>query len=273
MTTLTQFSPLRQWIAVLTALAPLAAHAHIGYTGRNFGAFSGGEAPVTITNQNVSGPFGWADGTDDDFSDSHRLRAYRFSLNTSLTFEISVESIEYTTGTPPATTTHIAGLLPAFSIYSGLAHLSPTPADHDGAQLSLDYLAALGGTQPKEGAFRALHDWSIGNDGPEFNPSYPPASLSHFAYVGHAADGTSANFGTAPGISGDGVADGFVKGTFSLPAGDYTLFVGGADYAANIGAAAPFQTYGVRTTFTAVPEPATSLLSLAALGLVWRRHR
>lgn len=258
---------------VAALLAASSAQAHISYTGRNFGSFSGGESPVIISNQNVSGPFGWADGTDDDFGDSHRLRAFRFTLNTPLTFSLSVESIEYSTTSGATTTTHIAGLLPAYSIYGGLAHLAPDPLDHDGAQITVDHLAGLGGSQPKEGALRSLNDWSIGNDGPEFNPAYPPASLRPFAYVGHAADGTSANFGSAAGILGDGLADGFVTGTFSLPAGDYTLFVGGADYAANVGAVAPYQTYGIRTTFTPVPEPASATLGLLGMGAVALRRR
>jgi hypothetical protein len=268
-------TPLRHCLAAACVLAPLSAHAHIGYTGRNFGAFSGGEAPVTIENQNASGSFGWATATDADFGDSHRLRAYRFTLNTALTFSISIEGMAYSTtsGTTGVTTTHIAGLLPGFSVYSGLAHIAPDKADHDGAQISLDYLAGLPGPA-KEGAFRSLNDWTIGNDGPEFNPTYPAASLSHFKYVGHAVDGTAANFGSEPGILGDGLADGSVTGTFSLPAGDYSFFVGGADFASGVGAVAPYQTYGIRATFAPVPEPATAALGLlGASAILFRRRR
>jgi hypothetical protein len=275
MSLISQMTPLRHCLAAACVLAPLSAHAHIGYTGRNFGAFSGGEAPVTIQNQNAGGSFGWATATDADFGDSHRLRAYRFTLNTALTFSISIEGMAYSTtaGTPAVTTTHIAGLLPGFSVYSGLAHISPDKADHDGAQLSLDYLAGLPGPA-KEGAFRSLNDWTIGNDGPEFNPTYPAASLSHFKYVGHAVDGTAANFGSEPGILGDGLADGRVTGTFSLPAGDYSFFVGGADFASGVGAVAPYQTYGIRATFAPVPEPATAALGLlGASAILFRRRR
>jgi hypothetical protein len=267
-------TPLRHCLAAACVLAPLSAHAHISYTGRNFGAFSGGEAPVTIENQNASS-FGWADATDADFGDSHRVRAYRFTLNTALTFSISIEGMAYSTtaGTPPVTTTHIAGLLPGFSVYSGLAHISPDKADHDGAQISLDYLATLPGPA-KEGAFRSLNDWTIGNDGPEFNLTYPAASLSNFTYVGHAADGTAANFGSESGILGDGLADGKVTGTFSLPAGDYSFFVGGVDYASGVGAVAPYQTYGIKATFAPVPEPATAALGLlGASAILFRRRR
>ncbi len=245
--------------ALALLLLPLGAQAHLSYSGRDFGTFSGGEAPVTITNQTVSGSFGWADGTDADFGDSHRSRIFRFTLANTATVSITVQSIAFGT--------NIAGLLPGFSVYSGLAHLSPALPDHDFSTVSQDWLASLPGPT-KEGVLNTLGDFKIGNDdGVTF------ADLTSFTFKGYAVDGTAANFGSTLGIVGDGLADGTATGSFTLPAGDYSFFVGGADYVAGVGAAAPFQGYGISTTVTATPEPTTTVmlaLGLATLGL---RHR
>jgi hypothetical protein len=117
-----------------------------------------------------------------------------------------------------------------------------------------------------------LGDWKIGNDsGTTF------ADLSSFTYIGNAADGSSANYGTpaasltladgsivsnAP-INGDGNPDGVVTGSFYLTAGDYSVFAGGANYSGvNTNTA-----YGIQGTFTAVPEPSTWGLLIVALAM------
>jgi hypothetical protein len=56
------------------------ASAHITYSGRDFGTLVPNAAPVTIANQTVTGNYGWADGTDADNGDSHKVRYYRFNL-------------------------------------------------------------------------------------------------------------------------------------------------------------------------------------------------
>lgn len=242
--------------ALLSTALPAAAH--VSYTNRNFGTFSGGESAVTISNMTVGGSYGWADGTDDDYGDSHRLRAFRFSLTYDATVTI----------TATATTNNgvlLGDLLPAFSIYSGLAHLPPAAADHDGATVSQLWIASLPGVA-KEGAFNALGDWKMGSD-----DGVTLADLSSFTYKGHAADGAAANFGAAAGISGDGLADGTVTGTFQLPAGDYSIFVGGGLYA---GQGTGTTNRGVNVTLSAVPEPSSVLTLLAAVtGLAMRRRR
>jgi hypothetical protein len=180
----------------------------------------------------------------------------------------------------------VGTFLPAVSVYSGLAQRANNEGvqqggtfrtealAHDGAALSVASRLA-----EAEGSFRSLVDFSIGND-----PTYVtagdagsgiliPARLAVFDYIGHAADGTSANFGLAEGIIGDGNADGFVTATFDgLAAGDYSFFVGGANYAAQlVETGAPFPTYGVDVSVQAIPEPSTwAMIALGFGFLAWR---
>jgi hypothetical protein len=63
-------------------------------------------------------------------------------------------------------------------------------------------------------------------------------------------------------INGDGNADGVVTGSFYLSAGDYSVFVGGANYAG----VNTNTSYGIQGTFTGVPEPST--WALLAVSLV-----
>jgi hypothetical protein len=283
------------FILILAAacVAPSGLQAHISYSGRNFGT---DPVSMTIGNQAASSAFGWADATDADWGDSHRFRYFRFTLTTSASIMISVARGGTATQTGAADT-----FLPAFSLFSGLAQRANNEGfqqgvtfrtealAHDGAALSIQSLvdqfgsgngSGLGGSG-KEGSFRSLDNWSIGND-PTYNTAGDPASgiliaarLASFNYIGHAADGTSANFGNAPGINGDGNADGSVAATFNdLAAGDYSLFVGGANYAAQLTETATYPTYAFTATVQTVPEPSTwALLALggAALGVALRK--
>lgn len=260
---------------VAACAAPAGLQAHISYTGRNFGTLVIGGPATNITTQTMSSAFGWADATDSDWGDSHRGRFFRFTLSTPASVMITVQRNALGTGAQGT-------FLPAISVYSGLAQRANNEGvqqgetfrtealAHDGAALSV--ASRPGGT---EGSFRALTNWSIGND-----PTYVTAGdassgiliearLASFTYIGHAADGTSANFGSVPGINGDGVADGFVTATFDgLAAGDYSFFVGGANYDAQlVETGAPFPTYGVNVSVQGVPEPSTWAL-LAIGGLV-----
>ena len=258
--------------ALFTIAAATIATAHLTYSGRDFGPLVIGDPAVTIASQTVSSAFGWADATDADWGDSHRGRAFRFTLTDTTTVVISVARNSLGTGAADT-------LLPAFSLYLGLGTMSPEQPGHDSSELSLASRPA--GT---EGSLRTLADWSLGND-PTYVTAGDPLSgvlyaarLAEFTYVGHAADGTAANYGLVDGISGDGLADGFVTGTFTdLVAGDYTIYVGGADHAAQLVETGPtYPTYGISVSVQAVPEPATWALGLggAALALaLWRRRR
>ena len=249
--------------SVLLACGLSGAQAHVSYTNRDFGTFSGYEATVTKLGA-VAGNYGWADGTDADFGDSHKVRAFRFTLANTATVTLSVTGV--------VNGTAILGLNPAYSIYEGLAHLAPLPvgvtsADYDYSLLSADYLASLGGVA-KEGAFRALDTWRMGGDG-QTGPVFDYNGLSTFNYAGHAADGTSANYGAASGIVGDGLLDGTVTGTFTLPAGNYSVFIGGTQ----LGTQGTDTSYGISASMTVVPEPATGAVLLLAGGIFLRRRR
>ena len=255
----------------ILAIAGNKALAHIGYgsgvSSRDFGTLmynsDGSGKTVTIATPTISSGFGWADATDADWGDSHRGRFFRFKLSGSGDVQITAQRDP--TGT----------LLPAFSLYSGLGQLSPEGAGHDSADFSI-----ANRPDGTEGSLRALSNWSIGND-PTYNTAGDPtkgvlyaARLAYFTYIGHAADGTSANFGNAAGIVGDGTADGFVTATFSsLAAGDYSLFVGGANYALQTTEVLTTQvtsypTYGVNVTVGLIPEPSTGSLLLGGATLL-----
>jgi len=249
--------PASRWLKTSLLAASLAlagaplASAHTTYSGRDFGTFGDdGFKSVNITASNLSSNFGWADGTDADFGDAHRVRAFRFKLTHAAIVTFRVQGA----GATPVP-------FPAFSLYAGLLHSAPEGADYDTAAITVNHLATTGDPQPKEGAFRAFNDWKIGND-PTYNTPGDtgsgilyPAELSELTYLLHKADGTSTNFGSAAGIEGDGTADGDVQSTFPLPAGDYTLIVGGADYAASVGAVGTPPNFGFSATLTANPFP------------------
>jgi len=251
--------------AVLAPIVAAPAAAHISYTGRNFGTYTGADFSSTISNQVVTGNFGWADAADGNLGDSHHARAFRFSLQSDawVTFSLAAN--------PTATGTSIGGLLPGFSIYRGLAAISPftppqTSADHDFSAASEAWRTAW--AQPNlgagldfnatDGSWNALGDWKLGGDG---DPAGVDAALSAFQYVGSAYS-----------------LSGLVAQTFHLSAGDYSIFIGGNDLANKLSpnASSP---YGLTATLSvsAVPEPQTWALLLARLAgvgvLVRRRQR
>ena len=262
------------WFVAAAAMLGAAhtAPAHIGDTGSKFSNLVINGSAVNNASQTISSAFGWADGTDADWGDSHRGRFFRFTLTNSASVTITAQ--RNSGGTGPVGT-----FLPAISLFAGLGQAASgegvyvevvtndvtnlvfrsEQAAHDSATLSV--ASRPGGT---EGSFRSMTTWSIGNDDTYVTNGNPssgiliPARLVTFTYIGHAADGVATNYGAAIGILGDGVADVSVIATFdNLPAGDYSFFVGGANYGRQIDEPGPtFPTYGVSVSVRARSHPA-----------------
>jgi hypothetical protein len=262
---------------ILALTSAVDAHTSYGGTARDLGPVSGSTSgPITGFNplapyfktintaQTVTSNFGWAHGTDADFGDAHHIKAYRFTLAEAGWATITVASnTSRGTGALP--------FMPAFSLYTGLLHTSGG-SDYDTAGITTAYLATLGSPQPREGAFNALGDWKMGNDAslPDGLGNYNFSELSSLTYVTNAADGTSANFGSASGIHGDGLADGTVTASMWLEAGDYSLMAGGAD----LGGTDILGTYGIDVSLSVIPEPSAAVMAvLSGLVLTFRRRR
>ena len=268
---------------VLSILAPQAASAHTTYggTARNLGpnvetapdsgvfvpgAISGATAAApyykTITNQTVTSNFGWAAGTQPVYGDAHHIKAFRFTLA-----EAGLATIQVSADAARGTAAGLA-ILPAFSLFSGL--LSTGSADYDTAGITLAYLQTLGNPQPRLGALNSLGDWKIGNDASVADGlgNYEFNELSSLVYIGNVADGSSADFGSAAGIQGDGIADGRVRASFWLPAGGYSLILGGARISGS-----DLRSFGVQASLSVIPEPSALLLAaVSACGLFVRRR-
>lgn len=229
------------------------ARAHVSYSGRDFGSYSGlSLGSKTITNQAVTGNYGWADAADGILGDSHRGRAFRLHLDNAALVSLTVSA------NPSATTNSLGGLIPAFSIYSGLAALAPLPPsqttnaaspDHDvgvaseawrtwWVQQNVDPTATDPGST--DGSWNALGDWKIGGDG-DLPGDF--TQLSSFIYKGSAVDTN---------------ATGTVTGSFALSAGDYTIFIGGNDIA-NKTAGTAHSPHGISATLSVTPTPVLSI--------------
>lgn len=225
--------------------------AHIGYTGRDFGTFTGNgsDTPKLIASNTVTGDFGWASGTDANLGDSHKTRAFKFSLLATGLVTLEIQGLDIIrSGVPSSSLPH-----PGFSIFKGLA----ASGSHDQSAASTAYNNATYGVGNWERSFNALGDWAVGVDG-----AAADSPLSYFTYVANAADGIAANYGNAAGIRSDGVADGFVKSSFILGPGDYSIFVGGADISGTSTAS-----FGFNATLSVVAIPEPSIYGLLGSGI------
>ncbi|MBI3382437.1 MAG: PEP-CTERM sorting domain-containing protein [Aquabacterium sp.] len=256
----------RTWLAALSlATFTLPALAHVSYTGRDLGTYDGlTAAGTTISNQAVSGNYGWADAADADWGDSHKAKWFTFTLNNDALVTLTVSA------NASATSTSIGGLLPGFSVYKGIAPTSVDPLNPGISYLSYDTSTASTAYKASlpfavEGVWNAVGDFAIGNDF---------GALNTLSFVGYAVDGE----GTVQGGMADGLRDGRTSKTLQLGAGTYSLLVGGADYDAQLStnphlAAAYGMSVGIQVS--SIPEPGTlglSALGLGALSLAVRRR-
>jgi hypothetical protein len=259
-------------MATLVAVAGLIpwqeSSAHI--VPVDFGSFDGSVAATnngtgTGVNSGTSGNYGWIDGADGDWGDSHKVGYYTFSLtgqaaDVTLTFRGKSNAF----GSP--------GMSPGFTLFSAAA--AEYAGDHDfspGSELirAAD-CAATPGCTTTEGSYRSLSSFRITNDQ---DPTGTSPSL--FTYVGHAYDGSDV---TLPGANSplydnnpylvpgaDGVADGVVSRTFqNLAPGNYIAFVGGMNYNSQTNQGAR----GIGGTLTITPVPVPAAVYLFGAGLV-----
>ncbi|MEQ1680575.1 MAG: VPLPA-CTERM sorting domain-containing protein [Nitrospira sp.] len=275
---------MRQPLIVLMALVAVAgfvpgpeSSAHI--VPVDFGSFDGSVAATnngtgTGVNAGTSGNYGWIDGADGDWTDSHKVGYYTFSLtgqaaDVTLTFRGKSNAFGG------------SGLTPGFTLYSAEAEYD---GDHDFSPGSILLraadCAATSGCTTTEGSFRALSTVRITNDA---DPT--GTSPSVFTYLGHAYDGNNVTLPVANSplydnnpylvSGGDGVADGVVSRTFqNLHPGNYIAFVGGVNYNSQTNQAA--RGIGGTLTITPVPVPAAVWLfgsGLAGLVGVMRRRQ
>lgn len=262
--------PLMVLIAAIAACAGFLSgqesSAHI--VPINFGSFDGSVAATnngtgTGVNSGATGNYGWIDGADGDWGDTHKVGYYTFSLTgTAADVTLSFQGKNNAFGG--------TGLTPGFTLYSAVAEYA---GDHDfsvgSALMRTADCAATPGCTTTEGSFRALTTFRITNDA---DPT--GTSPSVFTYVGHAYDGNNL---TLPGANsplydnnpyvvsgGDGVANGVVSRTFqNLAPGDYIAFVGGVNYNSQTNQA----TRGIGGTLTVTPVPVPAAVWLFGSGL------
>jgi hypothetical protein len=254
----------------------------VSYTGRDIirnGSFDGAST-YTLLDQRVTSAYGWADAADADWGDSHRGRFMKFSLSAPADVTLKVwrqDDVAYTSAGQSLTA--LNDLIPAFSLYSGLA----VGAAHEGSDHP-GFLAAHPGyiptaqyfdgvhVGPAEGAWRATHDFVMGNTSWEVAPGL--WSFSQLTYIGHALDGAAVDVSGDRVLDfiGDGAADGSVQRTFRLGPGEYSLVVGGTCYACQFteptGTLLAQRGYAASLTLAPVPEPGTWVLMAAGLGLL-----
>jgi hypothetical protein len=229
------------------------AHAHLTYGGRDFGSFSGlTNATAAITNQACTGNYGWADAADGILGDSHKGRVFRFHLDNAAVVSLTVAA------NANATTNSLGALTPAFSIYSGLGAIAtfpasqttnPPSADHDFSYSSIAWRTwwvqqnlnpSATDESPTDGSWNALGDWKIGGDGDL------PGDFSQLSTLIYKASAASTNSG------------GTVTGSVALPAGDYSIMIGGNDIA-NKTAGTAASPHGITATLSVTPTPTLSI--------------
>src|SRR5690554_2115532 len=163
----------------MTALASIQeASAHVGWGNRDLilnaqNVVDNGDGSITYEYRfgSVTGNYGWADGLDYDWGDSHRVRFTKFEITNPGGALVDISVWAATELTNPATeevTTALGDLNPAFTLYKGVgpvvdyggttgAHNLVPASSFDSTEfLNKDDLG-------KEGLFRALHEFTMCN--------------------------------------------------------------------------------------------------------------
>ncbi|WGS85760.1 hypothetical protein [Methylomonas sp. UP202] len=247
----------------------------------DFGSFDGTIGGTTTEKNNGdSGNYGWIDGTDVDWGDTHKLATYTFTLTghaADVTLTIRGKANAFGGN----------GLAPGFSVYQGSPAYGAN-LDHDfatGSELiRTNVCAATPNCSTTEGSFRALTDFSVTTDA---DPTGSNPNV--FTYVASAYDGASIGLPAANSPLQDGntfvvpgaddSADKSV--TLFLPhlaTGNYIVFVGGTTYA-NQTSTANNAARGVGGILSVVPVAAVPvpgaawLFGSALFGLLGLRRR
>ena len=161
---------------VIIVLSMPIASAHVSYLGRNLGTWSSSagnwsvtgnsgslaNGTVNITAKNISKDYGWAKAANTDYGDSHDGGWFRLTVS-GATGAFVITAIGGSTNSTTSAGVYPFDdsgprLLPAFSIYRGLA---------------VSYA--------HEGVLDALGNSTLAND---------DGASGELIYVGHAADGT-----------------------------------------------------------------------------------
>ncbi len=252
---------------LLASLSSTSAMAHI--IPINFGTFDGSVATTvagsgTGVNSGASGNYGWIDGADADWGDTHKIGTYKFTLTgaaADVTLKFQRESNAFG-GT---------GLIPGFTLYQGVAHEGSDLDYSIGSELlRAAECAATVGCTTTEGSLRSLNSFRITDDSEPggVNPSV-------FTYVGRAYDGLSQTLDGNLIAGADGLADGIVELLFqNLVPGNYMAFVGGANYGSQTNNTARGIGGFLTITPVVVPVPgAIWLFGSALAGLIGMKRR
>lgn len=244
------------------------AYAHVSYNGRDLidNAHSttiNGDGSTTY-NWNgglVGGNYGWADGTDADWGDSHRIRFTKFEITNpgGANVDISVWASDavktLTTDTDGGTgdVAALGDLNPAFTMYKGVL----PPSAYDWPVVNGANGTPHADDLRKEGLFQAFENVTMSNN------SGVVGTLEYLTHVG-AVNSTDSSVSLL---------------SYFLAPGMYTMAVGGASgdgipLFANAGLDNANRGFLVEMTVQPVPVPAAVwLMGSALVGLIGMRKQ
>ncbi|CAI8735594.1 conserved exported protein of unknown function [Methylocaldum szegediense] len=265
----------------MTALASIQeASAHVGWGNRDLilnaqNVVDNGDGSITYEYRfgSVTGNYGWADGLDYDWGDSHIVRFTKFEITNPGGAVVDISVRAATELTNPATgevTTALGDLNPAFTLYKGVGPVvdygGTTGAHNLVPASSFDTTEFLNADElGKEGLFRALHDVTMCNTSGQCGTQ---------AYVAHAGEINDPSNSVS------------LAGLFLEP-GWYSLVIGGNSHigiplfgndftGSGIDDVDGVRGFHVDLTITPAPVPvpaAVWLMGSALVGLIGMRRR